>query len=214
MSSSTALQAPFFTASGEAKGTVELPSGLFQGESSRYVLHEALIALRRNQRRGTSATKTRGEVSGGGRKPWKQKGTGNARAGSNRSPLWRKGGIIFGPHPRSYRMDLNVQKKNLALLTGLIEKARASEVAVIESFPEGDGKTREAEQRLEKTGLTGRVLLVVDRKSAPVLRAIRNISRLQVADAQELNVGQLTMAQKLLFTQPALQALAGRISKS
>src|SRR5258708_37306361 len=107
---------------------------LFAGPDSRYVLQEDIIPLKANQRRGTSQTKTRGLVSGGGRKPWKQKGTGNARSGSNRSPLWRKGGIIFGPHPRSYRIELNGAKKLMALQTALIEKAKASELSVIDSF--------------------------------------------------------------------------------
>src|SRR5436853_5148526 len=98
---------------------MDLPDSFSSFAGSRRVLHEAIIALQGNQRRGTSDTKSRGEVTGGGHKPWKQKGTGNARAGSIRSPLWRKGGIIFGPHPRSYRVDLPASKKLMALQTAL-----------------------------------------------------------------------------------------------
>src|SRR5580704_1721385 len=96
------MEVTLFSTTGEAKGKVELPAGIFGQEGSKRVLQEVIVAYQANQRRGTSDTKTRAEVSGGGRKPWRQKGTGNARSGSNRSPLWRKGGITFGPHPRSY----------------------------------------------------------------------------------------------------------------
>jgi len=130
----SALEAALFLASGEPQGKVELPETLFSDPGSRRTLQETIIALQRNQRRGTSETKTRGNVTGGGHKPWKQKGTGNARAGTIRSPLWRKGGIIFGPHPRSYRVELNQAKKTLALRTALVEKAKAQQIGVIESL--------------------------------------------------------------------------------
>src|SRR5258708_6367926 len=128
------LQASLYSNTGEATGKFDLPENLFPPAASRRILHEVVVAYQGNQRRGTSETKTRAHVSGGGRKPWKQKGTGNARSGSNRSPLWRKGGIIFGPHPRSYRIELNGAKKLMALQTALIEKAKASELSVIDSF--------------------------------------------------------------------------------
>src|ERR1041385_8725697 len=127
------MEANLISKSGEAKGKTELPASVFGQENSMRVLHEVLTAYQANQRQGTSNTKTRADVSGGGHKPWKQKGTGNARSGSNRSPLWRKGGIIFGPHPRSYRIELNAAKKLLALQTALIEKAKASDISVIRS---------------------------------------------------------------------------------
>src|SRR5689334_139195 len=119
----SAPQAPLYSATGEAKGQFDLSEAIFSGTGSLRVLQEVIIGLQGNQRRGTSSTKTRGVVSGGGRKPWKQKGTGNARSGSNRSPLWRKGGIIFGPLPRSYRTDLDQAKRLIALQTALTEKA-------------------------------------------------------------------------------------------
>src|SRR5471032_2956024 len=130
----SAIQAPLFSATGESKGEFELPEAIFAVAGSLRVLQEVIIGLQANQRRGTSCTKTRGLVSGGGRKPWKQKGTGNARSGSNRSPLWRKGGIIFGPLPRSYRTDLDQAKRLLALQTALFEKAKASDLSVFESL--------------------------------------------------------------------------------
>ena len=198
----------FITTSGDSKGKVELPQGLFAQEGSRRVLQEVLIALQANQRRGTSDTKTRAEVSGGGRKPWRQKGTGNARSGSIRSPLWRKGGIIFGPHPRSYHIEISDAKKRIALATALTEKA--PDVAVVESLPNTEGKTAAAQKFLSKAAPVGRVLVVVDKKEDPWQRAIRNISRLTVQDVRELNPWTLMTAQHILLTKNALQALEGR----
>src|SRR5450432_176898 len=112
-----AIQAPLYSSLGEAKGQFDLPETIFGGTGSLRVLQEVIVGLQSNQRSGTSMTKTRGLVRGGGRKPWKQKGTGNARSGSIRSPLWRKGGTIFGPVPRSYRKGLDQSKRLLALQT-------------------------------------------------------------------------------------------------
>src|SRR5262245_39632252 len=119
------VQAPLYSAAGESKGQFDLPEGIFSETGSLRVLQEVIVGLQANQRRGTSMTKTRGLVSGGGHKPWKQKGTGNARSGSIRSPLWRKGGIIFGPSPRSYRVDLDQAKRLSALQTAFAAKAKA-----------------------------------------------------------------------------------------
>jgi large subunit ribosomal protein L4 len=207
------LQAASFSASGEAKGKVDLPEVIFGGNGSRRVLHEAIVALRRNKRSGTSSTKTRGVVSGGGRKPWKQKGTGNARAGSIRSPLWRKGGIIFGPLPRSYRVNLNSAKKLLALQTALVEKARSSELSVIESVSFKEGKTAKAEDLFAKTGLTGRTLLVVDKKDGMVERAMRNLSSLTLLPASSLNAWGVLQAKQVIFTQAGLDSLLERFPK-
>src|SRR4051812_6586091 len=127
------MEASLISKTGESKGKTELPASVFGLEGSKRVLHEVITAYQANQRRGTSNTKTRGEVSGGGRKPWKQKGTGNARSGSNRSPLWRKGGIIFGPHPRSYRIDVGGEKRRFALSTALTLKAQDQALVVLEA---------------------------------------------------------------------------------
>src|SRR5262249_15871565 len=148
---------------------------IFGATGSRRILHETVVALQANQRRGTSMTKTRGLVSGGGRKPWKQKGTGNARSGSIRSPLWRKGGIIFGPVPRSYRIDLPNAKRQHALLTALAAKSGADQLSVIDSFSFKEPKTSEAQAVLTRAGVTEKSLVVVDRRDPQVVRALRNI---------------------------------------
>jgi large subunit ribosomal protein L4 len=204
------MDAPLFSTSGDAKGNVELPAALFGQEGSLRVLQEVIIAYQANQRRGTSDTKTRAEVSGGGKKPWRQKGTGNARSGSNRSPLWRKGGIVFGPHPRSYRIDIDAVKRRTALATALKEKAKSKDIAVLESFPENEGKTSATGKFLNKAAPAGSVLLVVDKKSDLLRRAVRNLNRINVVDVRELNAWELMVSRKLLFTQSALQALASR----
>jgi large subunit ribosomal protein L4 len=207
------MEAPLFSTSGESKGNFELPATLFGQEISKRVLQEVLVAYQANQRRGTSDTKTRAEVSGGGHKPWRQKGTGNARSGSNRSPLWRKGGIIFGPHQRSYRIDVNEYKRRLALATALTVKAQDQNVVVLESLPEGEGKTGAVSALLGKTVPAGRVLVVVDKKTDLLLRGLRNVKRVNVQDTREVNSWSLMHAQKVLVTKAALQSLETRFPK-
>jgi large subunit ribosomal protein L4 len=208
-----ALQAPLFDATGKSQGNVDLSTNIFEAGGSRYVLHEVIVALQRNQRRGTSMTKTRGLVSGGGRKPWKQKGTGNARAGSIRSPLWRKGGIIFGPLPRSHRINIDGVKKESAMLTALSEKAKANEIVVLESLKAEEGKTSSAVQIVYGAGHSPRTLLVVAERQPDVLRATRNINWLETATARELNAWMLMRARKVIFLRTALEALEKRFPK-
>ncbi len=209
----SSLQVPFYSAAGETKGQFDLPEAIFSPKGSRRVLQEVIIGLQANQRRGTSSTKTRGVVSGGGRKPWKQKGTGNARSGSIRSPLWRKGGIIFGPLPRSYRTELDQAKRLIALQTALSEKAKASELGVFEAITFEEPKTREAQKLLAKAGISGKALVVVDKKDEKLCRAFGNIKRIQILDAAEVNAWQLMAAPRVLFTQAALAALEKRWPK-
>ncbi|OGR93255.1 MAG: 50S ribosomal protein L4 [Elusimicrobia bacterium RIFCSPLOWO2_01_FULL_59_12] len=204
------MEVPFISTSGDAKGKVELPAAIFAQEGSKRVLQESLIAFLANQRRGTSDTKTRADVSGGGHKPWRQKGTGNARAGSNRSPLWRKGGIIFGPHPRSYRKNVDAFKRRVALATALSIKAQDQTISILESLPEGDGKTSAMNKFFSKAAPAGRVLVIVDKKSDLLRRAVRNLEQVNLADVRELNPWTLMNAQKVLVTQAALQALNTR----
>jgi large subunit ribosomal protein L4 len=207
------LQVPLFSAKGEAKGQFDMPEAFFAPEGSRRVLQEVIVAMQANQRRGTSMTKTRGLVSGGGRKPWKQKGTGNARSGSIRSPLWRKGGIIFGPQPRSYRTDLDQSRRLLALQTALSEKAKASEIGVFEAITFDKPRTKEAQQFLAKAGISGRTLLVVDRKDEKISQAFANIRDVQLIDAAQVNAWQLMVSHQVFFTKAALDELLKRWPK-
>ena len=209
----SSIRAPLYSAVGESKGQFDLSEAIFSPVGSRRVLQEVIIALQANQRRGTSSTKTRGFVSGGGRKPWKQKGTGNARSGSIRSPLWRGGGIIFGPLPRSYRTDLDQTKKLIALQTALSEKAKASELGVIEAIQFKTPKTSEAQKFLTKLGVVGKVLLVVDQRDENTRKVFGNIMGVTIAGAAEVNAWQLMAHRKVFFTQAALEALEKRWPK-
>ncbi len=207
------LKTPFYTTTGEAKGSFEWPKSILSPSPSLRVLHEAIVAYQANRRAGTSATKTRGLVRGGGRKPWKQKGTGNARSGSIRSPLWRKGGIIFGPQPRSYRKGFSTEKKLIALQTAIFEKAQDSGLAVIEGFKTGQKKTRDAQELFAKTGLAGRLLLVLEKPADPAIRIIRNIKDVTCVCAQDVNALQVAASHRILFTQTAVDVLAKRFPK-
>jgi large subunit ribosomal protein L4 len=207
------MEANLITKTGEAKGKVDLPASIFGQEGSIRVLQEVIVAYQANQRRGTSNTKTRAEVSGGGHKPWRQKGTGNARSGSNRSPLWRKGGIIFGPRPRSYRIDINEDKRRHALATALGVKAESKEISVLEALPEGD-KTSAFGKFFDKAAPQGRLLIVVDQKNDGLRRVLRNLPRVELVDVRELNPWILMHSQKILLTQPALKSLESRFPQS
>ena len=208
-----AVQAPLYSATGESKGQFDLSEAIFSPVGSRRVLQEVIIGLQANQRRGTSSTKTRGFVSGGGRKPWKQKGTGNARSGSIRSPLWRGGGIIFGPLPRSYRKTLDQSKRLIALQTALSEKAQASELNVLEAIQFENAKTSEAQKLLGKIGITGKALIIVDQRDEKSSRAFGNIKGITIVDAAEVNAWQLMAHRKVFFTKAALEALEKRWPK-
>jgi len=207
------LQAPLYSAAGEAKGQTDLPETIFGGTGSLRVLQEVIIGLQANQRSGTSMTKTRGLVRGGGRKPWKQKGTGNARSGSIRSPLWRKGGIIFGPVPRSHRTDLDQAKRLIALRTAFVEKAKAAEVGILEAITMEKPKTSEARALLDKAGVSKRTLVIVDQKNENMKRAFGNLKGVTVVDSAEVNAWQLMASRQVLLTQAALEALQTRWPK-
>ena len=208
------IQAPLYSVTGEAKGQMDLPEVIFGGAGSLRSLQEVIVGLQANKRQGTSSTKTRGVVSGGGRKPWKQKGTGNARSGSIRSPLWRKGGIIFGPLPRSYRKGLDQAKRLLALQTAFAQKAKSSELGIIEAIQVEQPKTRDAQAVLKKAGITGkRTLLVVDKRDAQVDRAFGNIKRVRIVEAAEVNAWLLMGSRKIVLTKAALDILEKRWPK-
>jgi len=207
------LKSPLFSATGESKGTYEWPKEILSESPSRRVLHEVVVAYQANRRSGTSATKTRGLVSGGGRKPWKQKGTGNARSGSIRSPLWRKGGIIFGPQPRSYAQAIGPVKKLIALQTAMLEKAQSSGLSVIESLKAAKSKTREVSGVLEKASGDVRTLVVIERKDLALQRALRNLNGFTVMSVEDLNALHLLSSPKVLFTRSAADAIASRFPK-
>ncbi|RPF42768.1 LSU ribosomal protein L4P [Thermodesulfitimonas autotrophica] len=189
---------------GDPVGEVELRDDIFGVAANPAVLHEAVVMHLANRRRGTHDTKTRAEVSGGGRKPWRQKGTGRARHGSIRSPIWRGGGIVFGPHPRDYGYRLPKKVRRLALKFALSEKVRAGELVVIDTFALPAPKTKEALKFLARFEASGGALLVGAAPSREMKLAVANITGVKFVPVTNLNVYDILRYPKLIVTREAL----------
>ncbi|XWK90899.1 MAG: 50S ribosomal protein L4 [Phormidium sp.] len=191
---------------GQEVGQATLELKVAKEENASHIVHRALVRQMTNARQGTASTKTRSEVSGGGRKPWRQKGTGRARAGSIRSPLWRGGGVIFGPKPRDFNINMNRKERRLALRTALM--SRDADLIVIESFAEKfpRPKTKELVTALTRWGVEpeAKVLLIVSEKDENLYLSARNIAKLKLISADCLNVYDLLWADKLVTTPEAL----------
>ncbi|HUJ79009.1 MAG TPA: 50S ribosomal protein L4 [Nitrospiria bacterium] len=185
-------------------GTVDLDPKLFGVRVKPSVVHEVLVMQLASRRQGTAATKEKGDVSGGGKKPWKQKGTGRARVGSNRSPLWRGGGTIFGPHPRRYGYRLPGQKSRLALQGALSAKAAAGEVVVLDRLQVESAKTKTIAAMMKGLGLEERALVVVDQPSDALRRAARNHPLVGVLPLSSLNLYDVLRHRYLITTQDDL----------
>ncbi|MGA9380831.1 MAG: 50S ribosomal protein L4 [Phormidium sp.] len=191
---------------GQEVGQATLELKVAKQENASHIVHRALVRQMTNARQGTASTKTRSEVRGGGRKPWRQKGTGRARAGSIRSPLWRGGGVIFGPKPREFNISMNRKERRLALRTALM--SRDADLIVIESFAEKlpRPKTKELVTALTRWGVEpeAKVLLIVSEKDENLYLSARNIAKLKWILADCLNVYDLLWADKLVTTPEAL----------
>jgi len=183
---------------------VVLSEAVFGVPVKGHLLHEAVRWQRARQRRGTASTKGRSEVSGGGRKPWRQKGTGRARAGSNRSPLWRHGGISHGPKPRDWSFRFPKALRRDALRTALSTKIAAREVRILEDLTMDRPSTKTFQSMLKGLGITGKVLVVTSRREEAVEKSARNLPRVKVLLAQGVNVSDVLNADVILFTREAL----------
>ena len=183
---------------------VVLSEAVFGVPVKGHLLHEAVRWQRARQRRGTASTKGRSEVSGGGRKPWRQKGTGRARAGSNRSPLWRHGGISHGPKPRDWSFRFPKALRRDALRTALSTKIAAREVRILEDLTMDRPSTKTFQSMLKGLGITGKVLVVTSRREEAVEKSARNLPRVKVLLAQGVNVSDVLNADAILFTREAL----------
>jgi large subunit ribosomal protein L4 len=184
----------------------------FEGDKGLQAVKEVIVAINANGRQGTHSTKTRGEVRGGGKKPWNQKGSGRARAGSSRSPLWGGGGVVFGPKPRDYSKKINAKVKALAFSRALFDRATAGEIAVIETFGSAPAKTKVVDQLVGRIAPDGKVLLV-DAPFAPVtLRAARNIARVSLQEAVKLNTLDLAQYRKIIVSAKALETIIARVN--
>lgn len=171
------------------------------------VLYDALTLARNSMRQGTHDTKTRGEVSGGGRKPWKQKGTGRARQGSTRSPQWYHGGIVFGPHPRSYDKKMNRKERRLALRSALSYKFIESELIVVDNFNLETSKTKEMIKVLENLNTSKKVLIVVDELTDNVILATRNLENIILLQANEINTLDIISVDNMIVTTEAVKMI-------
>lgn len=196
---------------GKKAASVKLPEAQFGVHVHDAVIHQAVTMYRANQRQGTVSTKDRGEVSGGGKKPWAQKGTGRARAGSSRSPLWKKGGITFGPKPRDFSFDVPRKVKIAALRESLNAKFLSNELVCVESVAIDSGKTKDFASMLEALKIQGRVLAVLDGASDKALLAGRNIPTVTLGRAANINAKDVLSNKNLLVTKGALEALLKRI---
>jgi large subunit ribosomal protein L4 len=191
---------------GQEVGQASLELKVAKEENASHIVHRALVRQMANGRQGTASTKTRSEVRGGGRKPWRQKGTGRARAGSIRSPLWRGGGVIFGPKPRDYEIKMNRKERRLALRTAL--SSRGPDMVVVEEFAEKlpRPKTKELLGAMVRWGIEpeAKILLIVSEKDETVYLSARNIAKLKLISATQLNVYDLLWADKIVATSSAL----------
>jgi large subunit ribosomal protein L4 len=184
----------------------------FEGDKGTQALKEVIVAINANNRQGTHSTKTRGEVRGGGKKPWRQKGTGRARAGSIRSPLWVGGGVVFGPKPRDYSKKINAKVKSLAFSRALFDRASAGEIAVIEQFVADAKKTKVVNSILGRIAPAGKVLLVDAPFSKGTAQAARNIERVYLQEAAKLNPVDLAKYKKIIVSTKALETIIARIN--
>ena len=192
---------------GEKVSDAKLSETVWSIEPNDAVIYDALVLARNNSRQGTSDTKTRSEVSGGGRKPWRQKGTGRARQGSTRAPHWIKGGIVFGPHPRNFHKKMNRKERRLALKSALSYKTIESKLIVVDNFTLKDGKTKTAKEVLDKLGITKNVLIVVDELDENMVLATRNLNNVILLEANEVNTYDVIAAEQMIITEKAVKLI-------
>ncbi len=196
---------------GKKADSIQLPKEKFGVHVSNGVLHQAIVMYNANNRQGTVSTKDRGEVSGGGKKPWAQKGTGRARAGSSRSPLWKKGGITFGPKPRDFSYEVPRKVRSAALRESLNAKFLSNELICIEKWEIASGKTKEFVAVLAALKLEGRTLVMLDNNDEKTLLAARNIPYVTLSSAHNANAKDILSNKNVLVTKSALETLLKRI---
>ncbi|MBX5444401.1 50S ribosomal protein L4 [Sphaerobacter sp.] len=203
------MQVPVYDVTGQETGQVELADSVFGIEPNVPVMHQAYVRQMANARLGTHDTKTRGEVRGGGRKPWRQKGTGRARHGSIRSPLWRGGGVVFGPHPRKYTQRMPRKMRRLAIRSALSAKMKADQVVVVEGLTEIEPRTKAMIQTLARLpkGDARSTLILVDEPRENVRRGADNLENVRVLPAQYVNMRDVFKYERLLLTREAVDVI-------
>ncbi len=196
---------------GNQQGELDVKFELVEGGRGTQAVHDTVVAYRANQRMGTACTKTVGEVSGSNKKPWRQKGTGRARAGSNQSPLWPGGGVVFGPRPRDFGKKVNGKTKQLALRKALTERLKAGDVQVVAALKLESPKTKGFTAILSKLDVKGTALLVDATIDNNIRLASRNVPGVEVTTADNVNTYQVLRPNKLLITRSAFEKLEARL---
>ena len=192
---------------GKKVSTIELNDNVFGIKPNEKVVHSALVNYMANQRQGTASTKTRAEVSGGGRKPWKQKGTGRARQGSTRSPQWIKGGIALGPKPRDYRYTINKKERRLAIKSVLSSKVLENNLVVVDKLQFEEIKTKQMVNALANLKVEGKTLVVLPEKNLNVQKSAKNIENVKTTLTNTINVYDLLKYNKLILTVDSVKAI-------
>ncbi len=198
---------PLYDKEGKGAGTVSVDEKLFGEKVLKKLLHQVVVIHEANQRQGNACTKTRGEVEGTTRKPWAQKHTGMARAGTIRSPIWRHGGVVFGPRPREYRQTITGSMRRAALDSALLSKIRDKEIAVIEAIEFAKPQTKRMSGLMKAIGFKRTVLLALPKYDGAVWLSARNLQDLSVRPVKELNAYDVLKHKDLLLTRDALDAL-------
>lgn len=192
---------------GEKVNDITLNESIFGIVPNDTTLYDALRLARNSRRQGTAETKTRSEVSGGGRKPWRQKGTGRARQGSIRAAQWRHGGVVFGPHNRDYSFKMNRKERRLALKSALAYKVIDNELIVVDAFNVESNKTKDAKAILKGLNVEGKVLIVLDELTDNVILSTRNLTNVMLLEASEINTFDVVAADKMIITEKALNQI-------
>jgi len=193
-----------FNLQGQKAGSVELSEAVFGLKPHESAMHQVVVAQLANRRQGTQSALTRSEVSGGGKKPWRQKGTGRARQGSTRAPQWRHGGIVFAVKPRDYAMKVNKKVRRLAMLSALSSKVQENQMIVLEDLHLSEGKTTEMTKALKALGVAGKALVVTAEVDGNVRRAISNLPDVYAAQVNTLNVYDIMNYDKFIITRDAV----------
>lgn len=191
---------------GKEVGTIELNDSVFATEFNEHVVHQAVVQYLANQRQGTKSTKTRAEVRGGGRKPWRQKGTGRARQGSIRSPQWTGGGVVFAPKSRDFSFKLNKKVKRLALKSVLSSKVATGKIVVLDELTLENGKTKEMIAVLKNINVE-KALIVIDNNDKKVMLSARNIQGVKTADVSTINVYDILKYDSFVVTKDAVNKI-------
>ncbi|MDD5423064.1 MAG: 50S ribosomal protein L4 [Candidatus Omnitrophota bacterium] len=201
---------PIYNVKGKEVGTFDFNKKIFDGEVNKKILYQAILMYNSNKRQGNAATKTRGDVSGGGKKPFRQKGTGRARAGSTRSPLWRHGGTVFGPHPRDFHYSIPKQMKRLAFLSIINSKLNDNKVIGIDSLVLEEAKTKKFKGIMDALKLQGKSLFILDAVDEKIMRASRNLQEADIKNYRDFSTLDVLKCDTVVMTKTALEKLPER----